>query len=262
MKPMIVLRAGCFKLRVFVRLIVSMLLLFLICCPQIAKADETGKSWSLEPFVDYGIVYEFADHITTYSGGGFSARWTPGPWTVSARWRSDEYEIDYYGVTDKTAQQLFMNTLTGPLLTPARIRERKEERELLFGRQVWGEHLSLFAGMRQVRLLNNYSSMNIFGPALKAEARYGWGNKTILMDLGGVLDRNGTVRNHRDDYILPGGETTISFYGQLRNMLDWSAMIESRPRAWGRLRFGYEGAVMSFKYGNRYFHGLTLKFVY
>ncbi len=236
------------------------LLFMLFFCAQGADADDARKTWSLEPIVDAGLVYESTDDMSTYTGEGISGRWAPGAWAVTACYRSDEYTINYYGVTKKVIAELFLNNaLSDSYYTIVGVHERKEEQELLLGRQVWGEQLYLFAGMRRLRLLNNFSTMSIYGPAVRLESDFDWGTRNIIMTLGGVLDRSGKVVNHDDEYIIFDGEKTISDFGELQNAVNWSAMIGLQPWRWSRLWFGYEGSLLSFKYVYRSSHGVIVK---
>ncbi len=235
----------------------------LLWLPAWSGAEEDQRSWSLEAEAGAGVVQELTEHASTYTGEGLVARWKPGSWNVFARYRRDEYAMRYYGVTQQTAQTVFQNnTFSGPLFTEVNGVERKVDEQLLVGRHVGGDRCLLFLGLRRIDLNNGFSSVDIVGPAIRGEAHFPWRRRHVILTLDGVTETTVLVRNHRADFIVPDGEKSISYYGELRREAGWSFLVESAPHAWGKLQYGYEGAVLQFKYIDRFFNGVTLRYVF
>lgn len=220
----------------------------------------TGSRWSLEPAVHVGWVYEFTELVQDYYGFEVAAAYTPGRWTFRGRYRADQYVFPYFGITRETYQQVVTGQpLTGPFLTRTDTTEERVEQDLLAGRRFQEGRLEVLAGARLLALRNGFSSMTSTGPEFQVlgNVRTAWGGVAGRLD--GVWYLHNTIDNHRQDYVLPDGERTISSLGEPRYEIGWAIMVSPFSGFLERLSFGYDGSLLGLKHGSRYYNGLSLR---
>ncbi len=245
----------------------ALLIVIVLLLPGAALADEEapGPAWSVEPQLSAGYVYEFTQYARTYTGAGLTIRYMPGPWIVLGGYRVEDYVMTYFGITSQTINQIFSRQqLNGPLLTQTDVAERRSVEELMAGWRSSGNGFSLLAGFRRQSLVNSFSSMNSTGPCARAEGRLSAHGVGISWRIDGAHYSHTRFDNHRlgwgaNEYVLPDGERTISYYGEPKYGAGWGLAVGPREGAGKRFSLGYEGSIITLKYGYRHYHGFSVR---
>jgi hypothetical protein len=246
---------------------VVLLFVIVLILPGASLADEEAQrpAWSVEPELSAGYVYEFTQYASTYTGVGLSVRYMPGPWIALGSYREEDYVMTYFGITNGTINQIFSGQqLIGPFLTFVNVAERRTVEELMVGRRSSGNGFAILAGFRSQALDNSFSSMRSTGPCARAEGRLSAPVGRISWRIDGAQYTHDHFDNHRlgwreNEYVLPDGERTISYFGEPKYGAGWGLAIGPRAGAGKRFSVGYEGSIITLKYGYRHYHGFSVR---
>ncbi len=227
------------------------------------ESKASARAWSIEPSLSGGIVYEFTDNISYYKGLGIEAEYMPGRWIFYGSYDFKDYVMSYFGVTWEAMSQLLQQgSFTGQFLSRVDVQEKRGDAELLIGRRFVSRGFTLFAGARRVNLKNDFSSFESAGPALRLEGDLKWRQRQVRYEIEGMFVASEDVRNHRADFVLFDGYSTLSYYGAPEYFLGWGLGIGSSGDPRKGIYAGYEGSMIGLEYGYRYYHGLSLRIAF
>lgn len=235
--------------------------------PGPASADEGAQknAWLLEPALLSGSVHEFTRYAHTYAGAGLSIRYLRGPWIALGGYRTEKYAMTYFGITGQTVNEVFSGRQpSGPLLTGLTVEERRNVLELTVGWRSPEHGFAFLAGVRDHELVNSFSSMRSTGPCARIEGGLQIPGARVSWSVDGAYYTWARIENHRfgwdeNEYALPDGERTTSYYGEPNYATGWGLFIGPREGAWKWFSLGYEGGVLALKYGYRHYHGISAR---
>lgn len=241
----------------------SFFILFILMTPLEGFTKEGSSllgNWTIKPAISSGVVHEFLNDLSYFNGVEISLQYDPGLWFFRAGVGLAKYRIAYSGASEEAALNFLRDRgAISEIIVSLEVQEKREDIQFWVGREKWIKDLNVLGGLRRIRLINDFSSMEIFGPAIGLEWGFNWMGRRFILESDMTVDAFGKVNNHRDDFASIDGQDTISFYGDPVMNITWEALVQFQPFRLGFLNIGYEGSVFIFDHIARYFHGLRLQ---